>query len=96
MRKILHSLWLAPRQILACTIGIYQRTLSPDHGVLSVLYPYGFCRHSPTCSAYAKETLLREGILKGAFRIVKRLFSCNPWREPSTERLRMVARKLSR
>jgi len=36
------------------TIKIYQKTISPDHGVFRVfLRPYIGCRFYPTCSEYS-------------------------------------------
>ena len=93
MRKIAVSLWLVPRQMLMFLIDVYQRTLSPDHGFIKAFYPYGFCRHEPTCSAYGKIVLEKEGFMKGSILIVKRLLSCHPWKEPSKERLEKIALK---
>lgn len=58
-------------------VSIYQKTISPDHGLLKIFYPYGFCKYHPSCSAYAVEVLKKEGIT-GLPRIIKRLASCNP------------------
>lgn len=60
-------------------IRIYQHTLSPDHGVLKVLYPYGCCRFYPTCSEYAYQAVGRYGVLRGGVLTMKRLGRCNPW-----------------
>ena len=57
----------------------YQRTLSPDHGALKVLYPYGCCRFYPTCSEYAHEAIGKYGIAKGGALAAKRLGRCHPW-----------------
>lgn len=57
----------------------YQRTLSPDHGALKVLYPYGCCRFYPTCSEYAYEAIGKYGIAKGGALAAKRLGRCHPW-----------------
>lgn len=63
-------------------IKIYQKTLSPDHGLMSGKYPYGFCRHYPSCSQYAVEALSRHGYFKSLFLIVKRVLLCNPFVSP--------------
>ena len=76
------------RKILAFLIVLYQKTLSPDRGLLRFLYPYGFCRHTPTCSEYAKHMLLEKGVFRGIPLIAKRLLCCNPWTKVSEERLR--------
>ena len=55
-------------------INIYQRTLSPDHG----LFKHPTCRFIPTCSEYSKEAINKYGILKGGFLSIKRVLRCNP------------------
>ena len=37
------------------------------------------CRYSPTCSEYAKISLLKYGIIKGSILSIKRIIKCNPW-----------------
>lgn len=39
---------------------------------------YGGCRHTPTCSAYAVESLRRHGALKGMRLAARRLRRCRP------------------
>jgi uncharacterized protein len=63
---------------LLAAVFIYQKTLSPDHGLLKPLYPYGYCKFHPTCSQYAVLILRDKGII-GLPKIVKRVASCNPW-----------------
>ncbi len=65
-------------------VVIYQRTLSPDHGPLSVLYPYGYCKFYPTCSEYARQVLLKVGII-GLPKIFFRLLSCRPGKVPQID-----------
>ena len=71
------------RKLILKLIELYQCTLSPDHGPLKALYPYGFCRHSPTCSEYAKEVIERHGIVLGILLTCKQLLCCNPWCTPT-------------
>ncbi len=66
------------RRIIIGLITIYQKTLSPDHGLLKHRHPNGFCKYYPTCSEYTKQSVEKHGILglfKGFFRILR----CNPW-----------------
>jgi len=58
-------------------IWIYQKTISPDHGFVQVLYPYGYCQFHPSCSAYADLVLKQKGLL-GIPKIIKRLIACRP------------------
>lgn len=65
-----------PRKVIAGLITLYQRTLSPDHGILRVFG--GACRFTPTCSEYTKEAVLRFGALKGLYMGAKRIGRCHP------------------
>ncbi len=76
------------RKVIASLITLYQKSLSPDHGYLKMFYPYGFCRHSPTCSEFAKEAILTQGIVRGTLQSLKRFLQCNPWTKLSDEKLR--------
>jgi uncharacterized protein len=58
-------------------IWLYQRTLSPDHGPLKLKHNRGFCKFYPTCSEFARQTLIKEGVF-GMPKIFKRILSCNP------------------
>jgi len=77
------NLFLIPRQLVVLFIEVYQRTLSPDHGLLVGLYPYGFCRFYPSCSEYAKAAIQKYGIVKGGTKALWRILRCNPWTQPS-------------
>ena len=52
-------------------IRIYQTLISP-------LLP-STCRFSPTCSEYSKQSLIKNGLIKGSLLSVKRILKCNPW-----------------
>lgn len=94
MRNLLHNIVHLPRNLIVSFITIYQHTLSPDHGPLKHLYPYGYCRHSPTCSDYAKKVITERGVVIGLPMGLWRLLRCNPFVKPSKERLLEVAAKL--
>ena len=66
-------------------IDFYQRTLSPDHSWLRGRFPYGFCRFYPSCSQYAKEAIMRFGLIKGGFLAIKRFIRCNPLHTPEVD-----------
>ncbi|MBP9773777.1 MAG: membrane protein insertion efficiency factor YidD [Candidatus Peribacteraceae bacterium] len=87
------------RRILATPfivlVRVYQATLSPDHSWLAGAFPYGFCRHQPTCSQYAVEKLQKESLPKALWLIFKRVVSCNPWTKVSEEKMRKVIAKNS-
>jgi uncharacterized protein len=69
---------------LLLLVLIYQKTLSPDHGLLKVRYPYGYCKFYPSCSQYAVLVLKSMGIL-GLPKIIKRLISCRPGVSPAID-----------
>ena len=59
------------RYIAAFLIRLYQWTVSPLLGPA--------CRFHPSCSQYAREALLRFGVLRGSVLALKRLARCHPW-----------------
>lgn len=59
-------------------IRLYQRTLSPDHGPLKVLFPSGVCRYEPTCSEYMAQALQQHG-WRGLGMGLKRIGRCHPF-----------------
>jgi len=77
MKTVYHLL----NQTALKIIRLYQKTLSFDHGLLSYLYPYGYCRFRPTCSDYTYQAIERYGIIKGSFLGVKRVLKCNPFHQ---------------
>lgn len=87
MRNLLGHIIALPRNLIVMLITAYQHTLSPDHGPLRSLHPYGRCRHSPTCSQYAKEQIGERGAMVGGMFAMKRLLSCHPWRKLDETRI---------
>ncbi|MDP3997230.1 MAG: membrane protein insertion efficiency factor YidD [bacterium] len=65
-------------------IRLYQRTLSPDHGPLRLLFPSGVCRFQPTCSQYTIEALEAYG-WRGLWLGAKRITRCNPFTVPGND-----------
>lgn len=70
---------MKPTNVLIYSIGVYQKTLSPDHGWLKKYYPAGYCKFTPSCSEYAKQAVERHGALRGSWLGLRRLGRCNPW-----------------
>ena len=60
-------------------IKTYQKTISPDHGIVSKVFPHGFCRFRPTCSEYTYQAVDKHGLIKGIFLGAWRIIRCNPW-----------------
>lgn len=69
---------LVMRRLAIILIGLYQKTLSPDHGLFRGRNPYGTCRFHPTCSQYAKEAIERHGLGTGIKLAIKRISRCHP------------------
>jgi uncharacterized protein len=59
------------RTILAALIAVYQKTISPLLG--------SHCRFYPSCSQYAKEAVLKHGVLRGTRLASARILRCHPW-----------------
>lgn len=74
-----------PALIAVLSIEVYQRLLSPDHSWLKHRYPYGYCRHFPSCSQYSKEAIVKHGLIKGGWLALKRVGRCNPWTESKVD-----------
>lgn len=71
--------------ILIGTIELYQKTLSPDHSWRRSRYPYGFCRHYPSCSEYTKLAIVNQGVARGVGLGLVRIVKCNPFVRPSVD-----------
>jgi putative membrane protein insertion efficiency factor len=59
------------RRLLVGLVDFYRARVSP-------LLPPA-CRFEPSCSAYAREALLRHGALKGSLLALWRVLRCNPF-----------------
>jgi putative membrane protein insertion efficiency factor len=60
-------------------IRCYQKTISPDHGLFSTLFPHGYCRFYPSCSEYGYQSIKNKGLIKGVFKTTWRILRCNPF-----------------
>jgi len=65
-------------QIIDRLLLIYQLTISPDHGFLKPLFPFGVCRYHTTCSQFARQAI-REYQWRGLIMAVGRLLHCHPF-----------------
>ncbi len=65
-------------RLAVALIDLYQRTLSPDHGLLKHRHPNGYCKYYPSCSEYTKQAVQKYGIF-GLFKGFLRILRCNPW-----------------
>lgn len=67
-----------PRKMAVKTIELYQKTLSPDHGIVSGNSFIG-CRYYPSCSEYTKRSIQKRGVLAGSIKGAWRILRCNPF-----------------
>jgi len=69
--------------IIECAVRVYQRTISPSHGILRAYFrARGVgCRYVPSCSEYFIESVHTHGIARGMFRGARRIIRCHPWAE---------------
>ena len=65
-------------RFLLASILMYQRTISPDHGIFKYAYSGPVCRFHPTCSEYAAQSIRTFGF-RGVLMGLKRVVSCNPF-----------------
>ncbi len=73
-----HRIVALPGQLVVGLIRLYQRTLSPDHGVVN-RNPYVGCRYYPSCSEYTARSVQKRGLLQGVARGGWRVLRCNPF-----------------
>lgn len=67
------------RYLALKSIRLYQKTISPDHGIFSRMFGEKFCRFEPTCSEYTYQSIHKYGFFKGSVKGVWRIMRCNPW-----------------
>jgi putative membrane protein insertion efficiency factor len=87
--KYIKNTIILPRIIAIFLIIIYQKTISPDHGIfknwVKAKYPAGYCRFFPTCSDYSIGVIKKYGLVLGAIKTVWRILRCNPWGKGGVE-----------
>jgi uncharacterized protein len=68
------------KNIFLKTIRLYQKTFSPDHGMLK---DTGLmkCRFYPSCSEYGYRAIDTHGIVKGSILTLWRIVRCSPLSE---------------
>lgn len=76
------------RRFAQLMIRAYQKTLSPDQGLLKVFFRSRVCRFYPTCSQYAYEAIGKYGLMKGGWMSFQRLIRCHPWHPGGYDPLR--------
>lgn len=74
----IRKLVLWPRRVFIKILGLYQQTLSPDHGWGRFVFPQAGCRYYPSCSEYTKQAINQYGAARGFLLGFKRLGRCHP------------------
>ncbi len=60
------------RKIMIFFVRLYQVLISP-------FISYNACRFHPSCSEYMAQALEKQGVVKGLYNGILRLFRCHPW-----------------
>ena len=58
------------KKVILFLIFLYQKAMSP--------YLKLSCRYIPSCSEYAKQSVMKYGAIKGSFLAMLRVIRCNP------------------
>lgn len=76
-------------KIVIRLIKIYQKTLSPDTGVLNKIgLTKNVCVFSPTCSEYTIQAVENYGVIRGLYKGVRRILRCHPWQKDHIDPLK--------
>jgi putative membrane protein insertion efficiency factor len=66
-----HTFARLPRLLGHALVTLYRYTLAPLIGPR--------CRHLPSCSEYADESIMRFGLWAGGWMALARILRCQPW-----------------
>lgn len=67
------------KRILLGAVALYQKTISPDHGVIGQALLGGACRFDPTCSQYFYQAVEKHGAVRGSALGFGRVLRCHPF-----------------
>ena len=79
MQKYIKYLFFLLKLPFLVLIRLYQKTISPDHGLVKGFFPHGYCRYYPSCSEYSHQSIKRKGLIVGLIKTIWRILRCNPW-----------------
>jgi putative membrane protein insertion efficiency factor len=80
---VVHDLVVTPERAFGArtamrSIDAYQELISPR------IRPFAQCRFVPSCSAYTREKIRKQGLAVGSIRGVIRIARCGPWTPKGT------------
>lgn len=69
------------RSSILFLLSLYQKTVSPDHGLFSgTFHTFGVgCSFYPSCSVYAQKVITDRGVLVGLRETILRVARCHPF-----------------
>ena len=72
-----------PKNLAVFLIEVYQKTFSPDQGVMKSEEKTHSptCVFYPSCSEFSKEAIQKYGVLKGSLKSFRRIIRCHPWQK---------------
>jgi len=76
------------KKILLNVIAFYQKTISPDHGVIGRAVLGGACRFTPTCSQYFYQAVEKHGAARGSLLGFSRVARCHPFSKGGVDPVR--------
>lgn len=85
---MLKEFLLLPRKLVLSAVKLYQKILSPDHGIFKVLFPHGYCKFKPSCSQYSYAAIEKYGVIKGGAIAIWRILRCNPCSRGGIDRVK--------
>jgi len=73
------------KNVILKLIRLYQKTVSPDHGLFFAGSTR--CRYWPSCSEYTYQAIEKYGLFKGLLMGGYRILKCNPLSEGGVDKI---------
>jgi len=77
--KLAKKILTIPNHIASFIIRIYQFFFSFDHAFWARPDKFRVCTYHPSCSEFARLSILKHGIILGSIMGIKRVIDCNPF-----------------
>ncbi|MDP3792438.1 MAG: membrane protein insertion efficiency factor YidD [bacterium] len=79
MKNLIKSSNKLLNNVVVRLIVLYQKTISPDHGIFQENLKTFHCKFYPSCSGYALDSIRQYGLRRGAVLSLLRILNCNPF-----------------